>query len=261
MDHPTPTAPAADATTAGPVGSPPPGFTPVRDHSAPESRRGMIIELMVVIALAILPDLGNAIFSLMLEPTSADNLVQSAAIMLRSVQVAAVVLYLIWRSPEGFAGFGLKTPRPIVDLALGLGLALGAFASHYVVWGTLWQIPGLIELYQQTASAQDSGYAPPSTPTEIAAMVAMSIANGFAEQLVISAYLITRLKRLTGSTPLAVLLASVLFTSYHVYYGFWALPSILVGGLLYGTVFALCRRLWPLVIGHAAYDIAVVLTS
>ena len=82
-------------------------------------------------------------------------------------------------------------------------------------------------------------------------------ANGFAEELVMRAYLLVRLERLLSSTWLAVVVTTTLFASYHIYQG----TTVMIGTAAFGFVLALAfcwfRRLWPLCLAHAVWNILV----
>ena len=57
------------------------------------------------------------------------------------------------------------------------------------------------------------------------------------------------------STPASVLVSSLLFGSYHVYQGSGPVICLTLTGLLYGSAFAVTRRVWPVAIAHAAANI------
>jgi membrane protease YdiL (CAAX protease family) len=90
-------------------------------------------------------------------------------------------------------------------------------------------------------------------------MLLKESANGFTEELVTRAYLITRLEVLLRSRMAAVFLSATAFASYHAYQG----PAGLVGAFLFGLAFGLAylgvRRVWPLALGHALFDIHIEL--
>ena len=69
------------------------------------------------------------------------------------------------------------------------------------------------------------------------------------------AYLIARLQRLLSSTWLAVVVTTALFASYHIYQG----TTVMIGTAAFGFVLALAfcwfRRLWPLCLAHALWNI------
>ena len=100
------------------------------------------------------------------------------------------------------------------------------------------------------------------TPRSLPEMILFLMANcsnGFAEELVMRAYMIPRLERLLGSTWISLLVTTALFTSYHTYQGVYGVFNAVIVGLIYGGVFCLVRRIWPIVIAHAIADVVGVL--
>ena len=81
-----------------------------------------------------------------------------------------------------------------------------------------------------------------------------SAANGFAEELVMRSYLLTRLSEIIGSKLAAVLLTSILFAAYHSYQGRYGVLSALIVGLVFGTYFAKTNRFWPIFVAHFIMD-------
>lgn len=226
-------------------------------------RRTLIIELLVVLTIGVFSHLTGAILYLFSPTDHPGYIIDAISTASSSLQTCAVVLYLMWRSQEGFAAFGLRPYRPVKDTLLALGLAAAAWCLNWVVWFILWRIPGVIDLYYATADLSESAYVfpPDNSPADVISIVALSVFNAAAEQLVISAYLITRFRFLLRNAPLAVLLSACCFASYHIYQGVWALPTIFVGGLVYGAIFVATGRILPLIIAHALYDVASLLYS
>jgi hypothetical protein len=79
--------------------------------------------------------------------------------------------------------------------------------------------------------------------------------NSFGEELAMRAYLIPRLEQLFASTPMAVILSSAVFASYHVYQGAYGVVGALVTGIVLGTSFVILRRLWWLRIRLLTYTL------
>ena len=76
------------------------------------------------------------------------------------------------------------------------------------------------------------------------------------EEVVVVAYLITRLRQL-GLTEIAAVGASALLRgSYHLYQGWGGFLGNVAMGLLFGFVFTRTRRAWPIVIAHFLLDVA-----
>ena len=153
-----------------------------------------------------------------------------------------VTLYLIHRSGEGWAHFGITRPS--------LGDAAGGFVLLFVgvvLWRLALDLPAVgnppASLFSRPEGVNDRW---------LAAKYAVS---AFAEELVCRAYLITRLAALLRSRGQAVLLAAVGFAAYHAYQGLQGVALSFVFGVAYGLAFLVVRRVWPLAIGHALYDI------
>jgi membrane protease YdiL (CAAX protease family) len=220
----------------------------------------MVAEVFVVIALGVLPDLVNAVTSLFLPRQTSSYAFDALWMIAHTIQVSSVVFYLMWRSPEGFSGFGVRRFRLWRDGAMAAALAIILWGSNFVVYTLMWSMPGLVDLYHQTTPPDAAAYfATPRTPLDIASVVVMSFGTALSEELVIAAFLVTRLHALTRSGAASILIATTLFTSYHIYQGVWALPSIFVFGLINTAAFFWFRRLWPVVLAHALNDIAAFL--
>lgn len=73
----------------------------------------------------------------------------------------------------------------------------------------------------------------------IPVLILSAFANGFAEEVVVVGYLITRLKQLGLNQNRAILASSVLRGMYHLYQGFGAGLGNLVMGVVFG--YAWCR--------------------
>ena len=94
----------------------------------------------------------------------------------------------------------------------------------------------------------------PGGPLDVPMVLVSSGVNAFSEQLVISAFVVTALRKLTGSTIAGVAVATGLFASYHVYQGFWGVVSVVIFGLLVTSLFTATGRLWPCFIAHFLGD-------
>jgi len=231
---------------------PPPTTAPTRLPS-PE-RRLLIGEVLVVLALSLLPSAVDALITLFEAPVS-----RSVAVALYpSVELArqlndivfalapvALVLYLIRRNDERPADFGLATGTLRRDVpwgllvamivsAVGLGLYLAAIAlnvNRFVVpvppLGHWWTIPVL---------------------------VLGSFQNGLLEEVVVVGYLIRRLEQF-GWGPVGVVAASALLRgSYHLYQGWGGFAGNVLLGVFFAWIFLRWRRVWPLVTAHFVVD-------
>jgi membrane protease YdiL (CAAX protease family) len=158
-----------------------------------------------------------------------------------------LVTYLVRRSGEGLGSIGLALDRPRQDLARGallfvvvalggIGIYLGAVAlgvNRCVVpvppLGHWWTGPLLVLKAAEAA---------------------------LLEEVVVVAYLVTRLRQLGLTEVAAVGSSAVLRGSYHLYQGWGGFLGNAAMGLLFGFVFTRTRRAWPIVIAHFLLDVA-----
>ena len=77
----------------------------------------------------------------------------------------------------------------------------------------------------------------------------------FFEELIARAYLMTRLKRLTNSVTAAVLISTVLQTSYHFYQGGVRALSYVAVFLIFSIYYAKTNRVWPIILAHLYMDV------
>jgi len=157
----------------------------------------------------------------------------------------ALGLYLLWRSGISPADVGVRRFRWRADILGGLGLA------------ALIGIPGL-GLY---LAARALGISAEVVPTEltdtwwrIPVLVLAAFANGWAEEVVVVGYLVTRLDELGVGSRTAIVWSSLLRGAYHLYQGFGAGLGNIAMGLVFGAVWRRSGRLWPLVIAHGVID-------
>lgn len=159
---------------------------------------------------------------------------------------AGLGLYLLWRSGLGPRAIGLARIRFRPDVLHGLVLA--------AVIG----LPGL-GLY---LIAQGLGINVTIVPDALAdhwwrmpALVLSACANSGAEEIVVVAYLLTRLRALGWSDNSALAASALLRGSYHLYQGLGGGIGNVVMGVIFGRYWQRTGRLWPLVIAHAVIDV------
>jgi membrane protease YdiL (CAAX protease family) len=196
-----------------------------------------------VLAVGVIPALADAVAVLYDPRPPLAYWLDALLLTSRSACTSFVVLYLIRRSGLPPARFGLSRPR-LGDLPLGLCLA--------VVGMALWFSPSLPV---DAPEAHRRLFAGPASAVDYVLMVVKFGANGFAEELVTRAYLVTRLGRLLRSRAWAVAVAAALFASYHVYTGTRGVVYSLLLGIIFGVFFLATRRVWPLVLAHTLIDI------
>jgi membrane protease YdiL (CAAX protease family) len=215
----------------------------------PDNDRALWAEIVAVVAVGVVPHLSNALFSAPTQSNQSDSAFwyDCLALTAHGLCISYVVLYLIYRSGEGWARFGLQRPR-LLDLPLGValcyvGLRLG---------GVYPELRGL------DTGPQRNHVPIAKDQLDILLGVIAYLISAFSEELVTRAYLITRLEELLQSKWQAVILAAVAFASYHIYQDISGFIFSWLFGLVFGTAYLLVRRIWPLALGHALVNLFIL---
>jgi membrane protease YdiL (CAAX protease family) len=154
--------------------------------------------------------------------------------------------YLLVRNGLALRDVGLDRRRPGRDAALAVGLA------------ALIGIPGLA-LYLVAHALGLALTVQPSTLTDtwwrLPVLIVSAAGNAWAEEVLLTGYLLTQLRRLGWSENRSVLLSAVVRGCYHLYQGPGGGVGNLVMGLVFGRVWQRTGRLWPLVAAHTLLDV------
>jgi CAAX protease family protein len=232
------------------------------DELTDSQQRGMRIEIAVVLAvsfgLSAYTAFLNLIEAVLLglagqrvalnprrSPFDLIDLGLNLAVVCQLVAWGLLAVYLLWRSGFGPAQIGLGRVRWRPDVLGGVGLA------------ALIGLPGL-GLYVAARALGLSAHVEPAelydTWWRIPVLIITAFANGWAEEVIVVAFLLTRLRQLRVN-PLAALLASSLLRgAYHLYQGFSAGLGNVVMGLVFAYVWRRTGRLWPLIVAHGIID-------
>jgi membrane protease YdiL (CAAX protease family) len=222
----------------------------------PLPRRTLAEETLVVLSLSLLASAAFAILSLFELPIRGVRVasVSQSAQLARQILVPLfglapvwLVLYLVRRNGEGVSSIGLEWDRPRADLLRGFLL--------FVVVGI-----GGIGVYLGAVALGVNRFVVPVPPLghwwTVPVLLLNAIEAALLEEVVVVAYLTTRLRQL-GVTQLAAIGASALLRgTYHLYQGWGGFLGNLAMGVLFGFVFVRTRRAWPIVIAHFLLDLA-----
>jgi membrane protease YdiL (CAAX protease family) len=232
------------------------------DELTDPQRRGQRIEIAVVLAvtfgLSAYTALLNLIEAVLLglagqtvalnprrSPFDLIDLGLNLAVVFQLIAWGALAVYLLWRSGFEPTQIGLGKLRWRPDILGGFGLA------------TLIGLPGL-GLY---VAARTLGLSANVEPVElydtwwrIPVLLIAAFANGWAEEVIVVAFLLTRLRQLRVNPLVALLASGLLRGAYHLYQGWGAGLGNAVMGLVFGYTWQRTGRLWPLVIAHGVID-------
>jgi membrane protease YdiL (CAAX protease family) len=239
---------------------------PVRDQvvvTDPRERKSIIVELVIVFTVTLgmsgLRSLLSLIDSLLQPaplsdqkvainvPQATEQLIDLLKQLLSAIQLfawGALGLYLLWRAGHKLADVGLKFFRS--DVLRGVGLAaligipgLALYLVVYALGGNLAVLPSALN---------DTWWRP-------IALVVSAAGNAWAEETLVIAYFITRLRQLGLTENRSVVYSAVLRGSYHLYQGFGGFIGNFVMGAVFGRIWQRTNRLWPMVIAHTLLDV------
>ncbi len=173
------------------------------------------------------------------------DLADDLADVLKGLMPAFLALVLLARSPAGRGlGIGLDRLRGR-DIAQGVGFC------------ALIGIPGLGLVWAAHALGLNASLDVVSLPDvwyRVPLLVLDAAQNGLLEEIVVLAFVLTRLRQLGWSDPKALATSAVVRGSYHLYQGLGGFVGNLVMGLIFGWWFQRTRRVLPMVIAHTLLD-------
>lgn len=218
-------------------------------------RRTLAEEVVVVLSLSLLASAVFAVLSLLEAPLRGVRVASVSQTPQLARQVFGVVFglapvwlvtYLVRRDGDGLAGIGLSWDRPRQDLLRGLLL--------FVVVAL-----GGIGVYLAAVELGFNRFVVPVPPLghwwTVPVLLLNAAEAALLEEVVVVAYLVTRLRQL-GLTEIAAIGASALLRgTYHLYQGWGGFLGNLAMGVLFGLVFVRTRRAWPIVIAHFLLDV------
>ncbi|MDT4938337.1 MAG: hypothetical protein QOG80_2008 [Pseudonocardiales bacterium] len=174
------------------------------------------------------------------------DLADDLAGLLRGTVPPLLALLLLARSPAGRGfGVGFDLRNRWREAAQGVGfLALIGIPGLLLVWAA----HGL----GLNASLDVVQY--PDVWYRVPYLVLSAFQNGFSEEIIVVAYLLTRLRQLGWTDSRALAASGLLRGTYHLYQGYGGFLGNMVMGLIFGWWFQRTRRVLPLVIAHFLLD-------
>ncbi|MCL9759783.1 CPBP family intramembrane glutamic endopeptidase [Frankia sp. AiPa1] len=173
------------------------------------------------------------------------DLALQLADVLTGVMPVLLALYLLSRHGGGRRAIGLDGRRPGSDVAWGALIAAGVGGVGLGFYLLAWH------------SGANLTVAPSGLPDvwwRIPVLALSAWQNGLAEEVVVTGYLLVRLRELEVAPRGALMASAVLRGSYHLYQGLGGFFGNLAMGLLFGRLFQRRGRVLPLVVAHSLID-------
>ncbi len=159
---------------------------------------------------------------------------------------APVILacYLLARSADT-KSIGLDRSQPLRDFLRGAGLAAligGSGLGLYFI------------AYKSGIALNVVAENEPAVWWRYPVLLLSALQNGLLEEVLVTGYLLTRLRKLGVRPGYAIAVSAVLRGSYHLYQGFGGFAGNAVMGLIFGVLFLRWRRVTPMIIAHTLID-------
>jgi hypothetical protein len=173
------------------------------------------------------------------------DILDQLAGVLSGILPAFLAIVLLLRSPGG-PGLGIGLDRLRVrEIAQGLGFAA-------LIGG-----PGLAFVYVARKLGLNAQIVVTDFPDvwyRIPVLLLDAFQDGVAEEIIVGAFVLTRLRQLGWTNSRALAAGAVLRGSYHLYQGYGGFIGNAIMGVIFGWWFQRTRRVWPLVIAHFVID-------
>jgi membrane protease YdiL (CAAX protease family) len=157
----------------------------------------------------------------------------------------ALVIYLLHRSRESLRTIGVDRSQLGRDLGLGALLAAGVGGAG-------------LALYIGAHAAGANVVVIPTTLGphwwRIPVLLLSAAQNGIYEEVIVSGYLLHRLKQFGWGDNKSLATSALIRGSYHLYQGFGGGLGNAVMGLIFGRVYQRNGRTLPLIIAHTLMD-------
>jgi len=213
-------------------------------------------EVVVVLMLSFLASAAYALIDILSAPIAgvyvaagnqSSELAKQIAGVVFGLAPVYLVLHLVRRSREGMGGIGLDGDQSRRDIGRGVVL--------FAVVGTL----GIV-VYLASVALGINRFVVPVPPLghwwTVPALVLNSAEAALKEEVIVVAYLVTRLGQLGWGDRPAIAASGFLRGSYHLYQGFGGFVGNLAMGLAFAWLFTRTRRAWPFVVAHLLLDVA-----
>jgi membrane protease YdiL (CAAX protease family) len=170
--------------------------------------------------------------------------------MSHQVGALALLWYVLRRRSQTFSDLGLYWKAKEVAIAPLLWFACGiiAYISRLIIRSFGGFPPGADPNAKAVALLFGNGVG--------IATVIFQFINPFFEELIVRAYLITRLRELTNSLVLAIIASVVFQVSYHLYQGFWTGLSHTGVFLVLSLYYAKTNRILAPILAHMIFDVS-----
>ncbi len=173
-------------------------------------------------------------------------------LLLRAAVAIGIIWVIVTARRQGRLSVGLPRKKWAMDTLIGVVATPGVYGLIYVVILLLWiAYPTLIE--QMNENVDRIKELVPKMP--LVAFFGLSLVIGVYEELIFRGFLMTRLRRGTGSWTAAVLISSLMFTALHaIDQTPVALVVVAILSITFSVLTIWRRSIIPAIVTHMLFD-------
>jgi membrane protease YdiL (CAAX protease family) len=164
--------------------------------------------------------------------------------LLSGVAPVLLAVYLLFRAGD-WSSIGLNWSQPGRDFLRGASLAaligFSGLGLYFIA-------------YKSGIALNVVAEGLPDVWWRFPVLILSAFQNGLLEEVLVTGYLLTRLRKLGVNPAAAIAISATLRGSYHLYQGFGGFLGNAVMGVIFGVLFLRWRRVGPMIIAHTLID-------
>ena len=219
----------------------------------------VVFELCMGVALGIFFGMGASFSELPLQEqelgiAELNRTVFFPALGIRALGCLAIIALIVRSRMQTAASLGLHRDRWRGNIGVGVGSTVAVYLSILVTAPILWLLwPDMWKLMEENAQ-RILTLVPKLHPL---GFVAVSLAVGLYEEILFRGFLMTRLRRATGSWAIAVIVSTAIFAALHL--ADQTAPAVVwvtVLSLVFSLVTIWRKSIIPAIVGHFLFDLS-----
>jgi len=197
----------------------------------------------------------SIVFNILDSGASAEIESKIIQVYIPTLAIQLLILGSVWlgmkKSGGSFSELGLeKKDITSSNLLSGLIFFVGAFALMIIIKSSIARSGYLPE--------KDFAFILPASPVEKAFWVLLSASAALFEEISFRGFIISRLKKISGSFWIGALAGSLAFSLGHLYQGIAGVLLTFIYGLLFSGLYVARQSVFPCIVAHFLQD-AIVL--
>jgi membrane protease YdiL (CAAX protease family) len=164
--------------------------------------------------------------------------------LLSGVAPVLLAVYLLFRAGD-WSSIGLNWSQPGRDLLRGAALAALIGFSGLGLY---------LIAYKAGIAVNVVAEGLPDIWWRFPVLILSAFQNGLLEEVLVTGYLLTRLRKLGVNPVAAIAISATLRGSYHLYQGFGGFIGNAIMGVIFGVLFLRWRRVGPMIVAHTLID-------